>query len=130
MPPPMLRKEPGIVNPDWGNPAAYFNKCGLYINLSRIEPFGVNIIEAMCAGLPVLVSKHCGAAEIMKQVDPSLITSLDAKTALHKAIALQKNAVKKKAMGVKLRKIAKTMTKEKSVHEFKEAFERILKKSK
>jgi len=104
------------------NPAPYLGKSSIYINASRHESFGVNIIEAMAAGLPPLVTTHCGAAALVKEVDPWLVTSLDAQEIARKAIALQKNIVKKKRLGKKAKQIALRLTKERSIKEFKKTF--------
>jgi len=95
------------------------------MNTARIEPFGVNIVEAMCAGLAPLVSKHCGAAELVRKVDPWLVTSLDPKKIAQKAAALQKGD-KKKRLGKKARKVGMQYTKEKSIREFKKAYTALL----
>lgn len=122
----MLRKEKSIINPDWADPKDYFPKSGIYINTARIEPFGVNILEAMAAGLPPLVSKYCGAAEIVKKIDPWLITSLNPKEIAKKAIELQINIKRKKELGKKAKKIALEYTKNRSIKNFEKAFEKLL----
>ena len=123
----ILRKEKGIFNPDYADPRKYFAKSSIYINTARIEPFGVNIIEAMCAGLPPVVSKECGAAEIVRKVDPGLVTSLDPKEIARKTIALQKNLKKKRALGKKARAVGREYSKDKSMKSFRQAFENFFK---
>jgi glycosyltransferase involved in cell wall biosynthesis len=44
-----------------------FEKCSLYVHPARGENFGVAIIEAMCAGLPIIVSKETGSAELLEK---------------------------------------------------------------
>ena len=121
-----LKKQNNTVLTGFADPVVYLAKSGFYINTSRHESFGVNIIEAMCAGLPTLVTNRCGAVETVRKIDPWLVTSLDPKEIARKAIALQKNTKKKRLFGRKGKKIAKAFTKEKSVREFKKAFSRML----
>jgi len=118
------------VLPGRVDPARFLSKSGIYINTSRHESFGVNIIEAMCAGLPTLVTDRCGAAEFLRKVDPWLVTSLDPKEIAQKAISLQKNVRKKIMLGKKARKMGIKFTKKRSVEEFKTAFRKIMKKIK
>jgi len=123
-----LKKTSNIILPGVVDPVPYLAKSGLYINSSRHESFGVNIIEAMCAGIVPIVTDRCGAAEIVRKVDPWLVTSLDPKEIARKAIQLQKDINKKKYLGAKARKIASTYTEKKSVKDFKKAFFSILRK--
>jgi len=114
------------VLPGQCDPGPYLAKSGIYINTSRHESFGVNIIEAMLAGYAPLVTNRCGVAEILKKIEPMLITSLDPKEIAKKAIALQKNLKKKTALGKKAKKIALRFTKERSVKEFRSAFNQVM----
>jgi len=125
-----LKKHNNAVLTGFADPGPYLAKSGVYINTSRHESFGVNIIEAMCAGLPTLVTDRCGAAEFVRKVDPWLVTSLDPKEIAQKAISLQKNVRKKIMLGKKVRKKGIKFTKKKSVEEFKIAFRKIMKKIK
>lgn len=42
---------------------AYYGLAEAFVHLSRIEPWGLVVNEAMSAGLPVVVSRECGCAE-------------------------------------------------------------------
>jgi len=123
-----LRKEKGIVCTGFADPAKYFSKCGLYVNPARVEPFGVNIIEAMCAGVPPLVTNKCGASDIVKMADPWLVSNVSAKEIAEKAIKLQSNIERKKKLGKKCRQTVLKLTKKKSTSDFKKALEKIYKK--
>jgi glycosyltransferase involved in cell wall biosynthesis len=114
---------PGIVDP-----APHLENSGLYINASRHESFGVNILEAMNAGIPAIVSNRCGAAELIEQIDSSLIVEPSAKEIAKKSIALLKNPEQRIVLGKKSRKIAKKYSKTKSVASFKKIFTELNKK--
>jgi len=122
-----LRKCKDVINPDFTDPVKYLANSGLYINPARIEPFGINILEAMCAGIPPLVSKFCGAAEIVKKVDPWLVTSLNPKEIAEKAVKLHKDLNLKRKLGQKCKREALKYTQERTVKEFKVKFAKILK---
>lgn len=122
-----LKKVDGIVCTGFANPMDYLPKCGLYINPARIEPFGVNIIEAMCSGIPPLVTDQCGASDIVKMVD-SWLVSRSYKQIAEKAIILQKDIKTKKKLGRKSRKLALSLTAGRSTREFKKKIKRVFSK--
>ncbi|MBN1645246.1 glycosyltransferase [Candidatus Woesearchaeota archaeon] len=123
----ILKKENNVITPGLCDPVPYLNKSGLYLNAARLEPFGVNIIEAMYVGIPPVISKYCGAKDIVEQVDKSLICELDADLIANRLIKLQKNPNKKKKLGEKCKKVALKYNKESSVKRFKEVFSKIIK---
>lgn len=51
----------GFVEPD--NISTYFKNADIFIFCSRYDGWGVVINEAMASGLPIIVSKNCGASE-------------------------------------------------------------------
>ena len=69
-------------------------------------------------------------SEIVRKVDPMLITSLDPREIANKAIKLNKDINLLQKLGKKCKQIAKLYTKEKSVNEFKDKFNQIIKKTK
>ncbi|MFQ5620452.1 MAG: glycosyltransferase family 4 protein [Candidatus Nanoarchaeia archaeon] len=117
-----MKHPEGTVLPGKVDPRSYLSKSSIYINTSRHESFGVNIVEAMCAGFVPLVTDRCGAAELVREVDPSLVTSLDSSEIAKKAVALQRNSAKRKKLGAKAKKVARRCTKGWSVRNFKNAF--------
>ncbi len=68
----MLRDQPGITDAGFMQPAELpqaFRDHGVFVLPSRYEPWGVVIAEAAAAGLPVICSDACGAADDLVRPD-------------------------------------------------------------
>jgi len=63
--------EERLVGP--AGPSPHLAAAALYVHLGRGEAFGISVLEAMCAGLPALVSEWTGAREVVARVDPRLV---------------------------------------------------------
>ena len=125
---PMIKKfrdVPGVHMPGFCKPEKYLSKSGLYINAARLEPFGVNILEAMCAGIPPIVSENCGAKEIVAKVDPSLIVKCNPNAIAKRAIGLHESRDKEE-LGKKCRKIAMKYTRKRTIRMARKAFRKML----
>ena len=120
-----LKKHNKVDAPGFCDPIERLKKSGLYINASRLEPFGVGIIEAMAAGIPPVISEFCGAKDIVEKVDKSLICKLDAKKIAEAMIDLQKNLEKKIQLSEKCKKIAKENNEKNSIKKLKEIIKEI-----
>ena len=69
-----------------------FKENHLYINLSRIESFGVTIIESLAANLPVITFNTKGGNElIINNYNGKIIDNFSAKEMANSIIAYQKN---------------------------------------
>lgn len=55
------------------DPRPAYAACDAYVSLPEYESFGLSILEAMAAGLPVLVTANAGAAELIKHERDGLI---------------------------------------------------------
>lgn len=119
-------KEIGGIAPGFVPVEPFYKKCSIYINPARHEPFGVNIIEAMAAGIPPLATKNCGASEIVVKVDKNLIIETNANDILKKMNWLKLDKKRYYELSRKCKAVAKTLTKKKSNEEFKEKFTRLL----
>ena len=61
-----------------------FSNCSLFVSPGRGDIFPVATLEAMCAGIPTIVSEETGSKEIVKKVNKDFITSLNAKILANK----------------------------------------------
>ncbi|MEM5831521.1 MAG: glycosyltransferase family 4 protein, partial [Candidatus Aenigmatarchaeota archaeon] len=111
------------------NPERYMSKCAIYINLSRLDPFGVGVIEAMAAGLVPIISENVGAKDIVEKIDKSLIVK-DEEEATKKIIELFRNKKKLKALSIKVKKMGIKQNKKNSIKAFKRAFFNFVKNKK
>jgi glycosyltransferase involved in cell wall biosynthesis len=100
------------------NPEKYLNG-GNYINPSRHDSFGINVLEAMSAGLPPIVSENVGAKEILP--DKCLIAKLTPEDIKKKFTDLnkKKKRKRKRKLGKMCQKIARGFTKKRSIESFK-----------
>ncbi len=99
-------------------PEKYLSAAGNYINAARIEPFGINVLEAMAVGIPPIVSKNCGAAEIVRNISPKIVVA-PTPAAIEKAFGwLNSDLGRKKDLGKRARKIALQFSEESCVRNF------------
>ncbi|MCD1293715.1 hypothetical protein CUJ83_01730 [Methanocella sp. CWC-04] len=110
------------------DPREYFSRACIYMHPAREEAFGVSIIEACASGLIPIVSKYTGAAEIIRPVCPDLVVdSLDPADYSERALKVMGwGPEKKKAVAEELRAVARDFTKDRSVMEFKTAFNELI----
>lgn len=121
------KKIKSVEYPGFANPVTYLKKCGVYINASTHESFGANILEAMAAGIPPIITQNCGAREIVEKIDPELIAKADVEDIYKKTIKLilNKNLLN---LSKKARKLAKGFSIEKSKKDFKKTFNELSEK--
>ena len=63
------------VSPE--NIPVYFKYASIYVSASRYEPFGIVILEAGVAGLPIIATSTMGANEIISNNDDGIIVPID-----------------------------------------------------
>ena len=121
-----IEKIDGIVAPGRTNPKPYLEKSSVYMNCARHESFGLNILEAMAAGVVPIVSEYCGAKTFVQKIDKKLVVPLDKDKFVDVAIWLKKSNNLKKYSN-KAKKIAKEFEKNNKLNNFKIAIRRLLK---
>ena len=62
--------------PGWiGDRAAFFAKADLFVLSSRVEPFGIVVIEAMAHGVPVIATRTAGPLDIVSPDETGLLVA-------------------------------------------------------
>ena len=73
--------------PGWRNDInAVLSSLTLFVSTARSEPFGLAIVEAMAAGLPIIATSSEGALEILEDGVTGKLVSIDDPEALAEAI--------------------------------------------
>lgn len=106
-------------------PEDYLKQCGLYLNLARFEPAGINILEAMAAGIPPIVSRMCGFASLVEKVSPKLVVPLN-KERIVKTILWLERSGKKSRLGQRAKRLVRPFTPQHSVRDFQKKFAQLL----
>jgi len=97
----------------------------VYVHPARGEAYGISVLEAMKAGLPVIVSEWTGASEVVRQVSPDLICVNTVESVTAKVAALlNKDLRTKQAISSKSRQVVAPYNEVSAV----EAFEKVMKK--
>ncbi len=106
----------------------YYAASDVYLLPSLYEPFGLSILEAMATGLPVLVSRDSGAAELIHDgVDGLLIQEpRDVKELSAKLGALLKDADLRMRLGRQARRTALRYSWDRVARETEEVYKTVL----
>lgn len=106
----------------------YLKKSSLSIHLGRGESFGINILEAMLAGIPTIVSKYTGAKQALGKVDKRFVVPLN-KWVISKKIIEYFNLdlKKKKSLSKKNKNIARKFNEKKMLKTFRKQFQNLIK---
>lgn len=76
-----------------------YQDASLFLLPSQDENFGVTVLEALRAGVPVLLSPHIGLAKVVAEAQAGLILPLDTQVWAGAIAALLENPEKLRAMG-------------------------------
>jgi L-malate glycosyltransferase len=83
-----LRLSESIAMPGWQDDIpAVLSSLTLFVSAARSEPFGLSIVEAMAAGLPVVATASEGALEIIEDGISGKLVPLDNPESLAKTIS-------------------------------------------
>lgn len=112
-------KDKNIIWTGWeDDPRKYLLKGTIYLNLARIEPAGVAILEAMCMGLVPIITNNVGFNYVVKRVCEDLVVSNSEKAA-DVIVRLWRSPELYKKYSDECRQISTDFTKEKSVEKFR-----------
>lgn len=101
----------------------------LYVHLGRGEAFGISVLEAMCGGLPALVSEWTGAREAVEQVDPRLVVPCAAESAAERILwYFSLPLARKRELSARSRDVAGQYTEERALRSFVEVYREMLRR--
>lgn len=96
------------------DPTKVFGRCSVLVLPSVEDGFGLVALEAMACGLPVIVTSHCGAADIVEEgINGFVVPPRDTEAIVDKLNFLAKNPSICKNMGKAARATAEKYTQEK-----------------
>jgi len=99
----------------------------LLAHIGQGEGFGINILDSMLAGVPVVVSEGTGARDVIRKIDSSYVVRLEEKEIVAKIINhFSMSPKRKKRLSKDLRKLAKHFNKKSILKDFKKRFFEIL----
>jgi glycosyltransferase involved in cell wall biosynthesis len=77
--------------------ARYYSRASVSLMPSDFEAFGLSAVEATACGTPTIVTKSCGAAELIEKVDRRLVISDNTSASIKEAIkyAIRRGPLKK-----------------------------------
>ena len=72
----------------------YYKSSSIYLHLSRIESFGITVLEAIASGLPVIAFKSVGSNTLIKnKINGFLVNCYDTKEYAKKIVYVYKNKI-------------------------------------
>jgi glycosyltransferase involved in cell wall biosynthesis len=98
------------------------SRASLYIHLGRGDAFPLAVLEAMCAGVPAIVSEATGTRQVVRDVDETMVVPLDADAAAERVVGYFASSQDARAQRSEAaRSVALTYTEERAIHAFREA---------
>lgn len=106
----------------------YYTAADIYVFPTTYEPFGLVVLEAMASGLPVIVSKLTGAAELIKNGKEGLLlhNPTDSKEIAEKINVLVDNKDLRKQMGENAYKTAQEYSWDRLAKRILEVYKEVL----
>lgn len=105
---------------------SFLETASLYLHCARGEAWGITIMEALTAGVPVICSDLTGAKEVVVKVSPELIVPTNELKIAEKIIWFFNLPYNQRLdLSHRGREVMKDYTEEKSIDRFKKAYEDI-----
>jgi len=106
----------------------FFFASDIFILPTKMDAFGLVVLEAMASGLPVIVSNQAGVSEIIKDTEDGLILKdySNSEEIAQKINLLISNPNLRKEMGIKARKKAELYTWDRVAEKTLEVFKRCI----
>jgi glycosyltransferase involved in cell wall biosynthesis len=122
-----LSKHPKIKQEFWDfsrqDPRQVFGRCSVLVLPSVEDGFGLVVLEAMACGLPVIVTSHCGAADVVEEgKNGFIVPPRDVNAIAEKLTMLAKNDSNRIEMGNRARITAEQHTQERYNSEIEQVF--------
>jgi len=106
----------------------YFSDAGLCLHCTRGDAFPTSTLEAMTAGIPVILSEFTGTKEVLEQVDTKLITTLDEQGIADKIIWYYNLSFsRKQQISLASRSVAERYTESQAIIHYRSTFDIIYK---
>jgi glycosyltransferase involved in cell wall biosynthesis len=122
-----LRQNSNIKQEFWdfsrSEPTQVFSRCSVLVLPSVEDGFGLVVLEAMACGLPVIVTSHFGAADVVEDgINGFVVPPRDVKAITEKLILLSENESVRTEMGKAARLTAEQHNYERYNHNLRQVF--------
>lgn len=124
---PNIRPRVNFTGPK-DNIEDYLKNSSLYLHCARGEAWGVSIIEALCAGVPAIISDQTGAKQVIKNLNPDFILPLDVNTISNSILKyFSLSSEEKLNISQKAKQVVQDFTEVKAKEHFVNTFDSIVK---
>ena len=120
----LSQKVEGVHAPGYvSKPEEFFAKASIYVHPARYEPFGISVVEAMCAGLIPIVTHSVGAKELVEELSSRLVVEPSREEIAERIVEVLSMPLDEKLrLSSKAKALASEFSKERSVESFVKAF--------
>lgn len=107
--------------------ASVLSRASVYVHPAYLEPFGVSVVEAMCAGVPPIVTTTTGAKSAVQSIDPELVVD-PTPTDLRRAIVsyFESGESSRQGLSEAARRVSRSYTEARQTRRFEQQFDSLL----